>query len=554
MDRVRLLSVFAGAGLMDLGFEQEGFDSVGAVEFEPAHPKKDGTCPKNPPRQWAVETWKMNRGGGRESMMCNRDVRLLAEGLQKGAAHVTDPEIRALLGRLHDSPPDVLIGEPPCQSFSLAGKRKGRYDPEKGGLAWVMIDIAALLRVALSVFENVEGLESLNGGDDFKLLKQAWRDAGYVPHTGTFNCADFGVPQTRKRVIIVAVREDVEKRLGAPFWPQPTHSETPGQSDLFSAAPKLPWVTVRQAIADLPEPDEKWYPLNMNDAERALGRDGGVREGSPDGLHEPEKPARSVRARKENYTPVPPNHTIRPPQSDSAEGHGVLDVDSPAPTIRAGGNPGPDGRIGGGVPPSLAVANHTAFVRLRPEQVERVLESGKFNPARDDRPSPTIKATQHKGCQNDEPYIIENHGPKQYLTADQVDRVMKFGLRQAHPDRPAPTVRANHTGPKNDEAYIVETNQTSRNGPSERTVDEPASAIDTRCDQRQLAVSGVRLRRLTPRECARLQSVPDDYVFHGPLTATYRQIGNGVPVLFARHLARAVKEYLSGGGAPGEKA
>jgi DNA (cytosine-5)-methyltransferase 1 len=130
--------------------------------------------------------------------------------------------------------------------------------------------------------------------------------------------------------------------------------------------------------------------------------------------------------------------------------------------------------------------------------VERVLDSGKFNPARADRPSPTIKATMHKGSQNDEPYVI------------------------------------------------VETNQTTRNGPNERSVDEPSSSIDSRCDQRQIAVGGMRLRRLTPRECARLQSVPDDYVFHGPLTATYRQVGNGVPPLFARHLARAVREYLAG--------
>lgn len=621
MTTLRFLSLYSGAGLMDQGFEEAGFECVGAVEFEPPHRKPDGTCAKNAPRQWAVETWKKNRPG-LERLSCNRDVCLVLEAL-RAPGESNDQEIRDLVARLRRTPANVLIGGPPCQGFSLAGKRKGRFDPEKGGLAWVMIEIAEALGVELAVFENVEGLGTTNGGDDLKLLMRAWRDAGFVPHIGTFNTADFGVAQLRKRIIIFAVRGDVAKRLGAPLWPQPTHSETPAQASLFSDGRKLPWVTVRQAIGDLPEPEESWYPLNKNDRQRALGREAG-KDGGGEGLHEPDRPARAVRARKENYVPLPdgsvknlrsgnvmgmdpdqpanaicageakggdrslmvkvPNHRTgkapNVPVTETADGrpvagrnrrtvgisadkpspsmrtdvghgdrgflvkvpstHGVVDPDAPsiavpnheaAPLTEADAqyrirqlDDPKDGRQGGiheaGEPAktvparrenfllenheigpksadpvrvsddprhkpqtldkpartvcaewgegviegSIHVANHdsphpmdareqrrrldaqrekrvnmgmheldkpartvcgshqgenflkfpsnhTPFIHLNQAQVERVLGSGKFNPARADRPSPTIKATMHKGGQNDEPYVVETGHP-----------------------------------------------------------------------------------------------------------------------------------------------
>lgn len=95
----------------------------------------------------------------------------------------------------------------------------------------------------------------------------------------------------------------------------------------------------------------------------------------------------------------------------------------------------------------------------------------------------------------------------------------------------------------NQDFIIMETQNTGRNGPSERTLDKPSATV-SRNPSQHLGAGGVRLRRLTPRECARLQSVGDSYVFCGPITATYRQIGNGVPPLFAEHLARSVREYL----------
>ena len=95
MDRVsslNVLSLYSGAGLMDLGFEQAGFHTVGAVEFEPPQPKKDGTPAKRPPRQWATETWKRNRPGKAE-LMLNRDVRLLAEALKGPESMAADSDV-----------------------------------------------------------------------------------------------------------------------------------------------------------------------------------------------------------------------------------------------------------------------------------------------------------------------------------------------------------------------------------------------------------------------------------------------------------------------------
>lgn len=438
---MRMLSTFSGAGLLDLGFELEGWGCAGAVEFDP-----------DSRRQWAAETWRRNRSGGGH-LMLNRDVREIVSAL-RGGARQHHADVKALAERLLADPPDIVVGGPPCQGFSLAGKQRGRYDPDKGGLAWAMVDLVEILKAKLAVFENVDGLESIHGGDDFKLLKRAWRDAGYVPHDGTLNAADFGVPQVRRRVIIVAVRADVARRLGSWHWPDPTHAENQGQLGIFSGKAARPWVTVRQAIGDLPEP------------------------------------------------------------------------------------------VGGQNDEPYVVENHGPQQYLNEKQVERVLKFG-LREANPDRPAPTIRAN-HTGPKNDEAFIVENHGAGRPMGADTTARIMGDEPRLLDPGSQAPTITGRAGRHGNRDPYIVETNQTSRNGPGERSVDEPSSAVDTRCDQRKLAMGGIVLRRLTVRECARLQSVPDGYVFHGPITACYRQVGNGVPVLLARAIAGAVRDYLFG--------
>jgi DNA (cytosine-5)-methyltransferase 1 len=103
---------------------------------------------------------------------------------------------------------DVLIGGFPCQDVSLAGKRAGLAG-ERSGLFWEFLRIADDIRPAALVFENVVGLFSSGSpkGSDFGAILDALSERGYVVTWRTLDASDFGVPQRRRRVFIVAIRD-----------------------------------------------------------------------------------------------------------------------------------------------------------------------------------------------------------------------------------------------------------------------------------------------------------------------------------------------------------
>jgi DNA (cytosine-5)-methyltransferase 1 len=102
---------------------------------------------------------------------------------------------------------DLLIGGTPCQSFSVAGLRRGLADP-RGNLALTFLALADHLRVPWVVWENVAGVLTSGGGRDFGSLVGALGELGYEWAYRTFNAEHFGVPQRRRRVFLVAHRGD----------------------------------------------------------------------------------------------------------------------------------------------------------------------------------------------------------------------------------------------------------------------------------------------------------------------------------------------------------
>jgi len=96
---------------------------------------------------------------------------------------------------------DVLVGGSPCQSFSIAGLRKGIND-KRGELIYEFIRVLDEVKPPIFIYENVRGFTSIDGGRTFKQFQEALRKIGYFIHSDILNTKDYGVPQNRERVYI----------------------------------------------------------------------------------------------------------------------------------------------------------------------------------------------------------------------------------------------------------------------------------------------------------------------------------------------------------------
>lgn len=199
---VRVVSLFSGAGGLDLGFKLSGFSVVFANDvLEP------------PMRTYA-------RAFGLKFRRCSRGV----HSAEAGEALVCDVEkvdFRNLAA-------EVVVGGPPCQDFSIVRgpdwERRG-IEVKRGRLYMHFLRALAQIQPLVFVFENVPGLVSANKGVAYKTiisdltnLKTRWAGGNGAPpnyrvvFSGVVDFSHFGVPQKRERLIIVGVREDVYSR------------------------------------------------------------------------------------------------------------------------------------------------------------------------------------------------------------------------------------------------------------------------------------------------------------------------------------------------------
>lgn len=202
---VSVVSLFSGGGGLDLGFKNAGYDILWAIDNN----------------QDAVNTYKKNLG---DHIIC-ADINKIDE---KQIPHS-----------------DVIIGGPPCQSFSLAGNR--HVEDARGQLVWRYITIINEVKPQAFVFENVTGLLSAknsNGEKILSLLQAAFKQIGYTINTKVMNAVDYGIPQKRKRLIIVGLKG--KKQFS---FPPETHNEN-GTDGLKK------YVSVKDALEDLAEATE----------------------------------------------------------------------------------------------------------------------------------------------------------------------------------------------------------------------------------------------------------------------------------------------------------
>lgn len=217
MEKPTAISLFSGAGGMDIGFEAAGFKTMIAVELDSSCCK---TLRKNLPEHTLVIEGDIRDLSGEELLRkC---------GLKKGE-----------LG--------VVYGGPPCQSFSLAGKRNGLND-ERGMLVGEFIRIVHETLPLAFVMENVKGMVSWQKGKVLHYIEELLSEPiihennlyQYRANHKVLDAASFGVAQHRERIFIVG------NRMGLPFeFPKPTHGPR--------SRPAIPFVNVGDAILNLPD-------------------------------------------------------------------------------------------------------------------------------------------------------------------------------------------------------------------------------------------------------------------------------------------------------------
>ncbi|MEH7094488.1 DNA cytosine methyltransferase [Neobacillus vireti] len=243
---MKVVSLFSGCGGLDLGFIQAGHEIIWAndIDFD------------------AVETYKKNIG-----------------------THIIHRDLKEILSnQIPES--DIVIGGFPCQGFSMANRFRV-IDDERNSLYREFYRVIKDKQPRYFVAENVKGILSLGKGEVVKQIVEDFESAGYRVKYKLFNLADYGVPQSRQRVIFIGVRNDTHDDI---MFPSPTYSKTAKENT-------KPWVTIGQALKDIPEPSEDCTLYNHVYSE--------------------------YKVTNRNFT-----------------GHRLVDPDKPSPTILARGNGG----------------------------------------------------------------------------------------------------------------------------------------------------------------------------------------------------------------------
>lgn len=122
-------------------------------------------------------------------------------------------------------PISLIAGGPPCQSFSILGKR-GSFDDSRGQLVYDYIRLINELQPKAFIFENVPGLLTLNNGEDWNNLFYHFEvETGYELYTDILNAADYGVPQIRKRVFVIGFQKPTEFKFPEKEYRNPLNLE-----------------------------------------------------------------------------------------------------------------------------------------------------------------------------------------------------------------------------------------------------------------------------------------------------------------------------------------
>lgn len=450
---------------------------------------------------------------------------------------------------------DLLVGGTPCQSFSVAGLRRGMADP-RGNLALVFLRLADLARPRWIVWENVPGVLSSNRGRDFGAFLGALGQLGYGWSYRVLDAQFFGVPQRRRRVFVVGYLGDWRRAAAVLFEP-----------DGLRRNP-APRGKARQDVAGTiragsgggcgPGPDEAAQGNLIAHSLRGEGFDAsedGTGRGTPiiidraafnqgkgaqyeptieAGETMPSLVARGPHAIGLTRNDPGPHNDEIAPALRASEGSGNQSVvafgskdsgqdalEDISPTLRAGGHE--DSHQNGGVPPAVCY-------------------DMRGNGDGDNAPTLT---GQHAGAISDfSPMVFEAR----------IARNGRGGLSNVVP----PLKAESGVSGKGDGAPLV-FQQNSRSEVREMGDRTGAVTSEPGAQCQNYLRAGMAVRRLTPRECERLQGLPDDYTLVAwrgkpkeecPDGPRYKAIGNSMAVPVMRWIGQRIQRVDSIGSAP----
>jgi len=210
---MKIISLFSGAGGLDLGLIQAGHTIVWAND-------SDVDC---------VKTYTQNIGR-----------HIVLAPIEK----IPSNEIPQA---------EIVVGGFPCQGYSQANLKKYKTDP-RNNLYKEFLRIIRDKQPKYFLAENVRGILSADDGKAIKRIERSFSNAGYRVQKRLFNTADYGVPQSRYRVIIIGTRKDMPLSLDYSY-PEPTHSAC-GSGKMKA------WVSIGSALAHVPEPDSQHSLVN----------------------------------------------------------------------------------------------------------------------------------------------------------------------------------------------------------------------------------------------------------------------------------------------------
>lgn len=212
-----VVSLFSGAMGLDLGLQRAGLNVAISQDYD----------------KWCVETMRKNG-----HLAVSGDIRELIS---------QDPQCDFLLNPAKLKSKDVfaVVGGPPCQSFSTAGKRKG-VDDVRGTLYTQFLHVVQTIMPRFFVMENVKGLASTPSIPDspssptvLAVILENFRSLGYHTVHGVLDAVHYGTPQFRERLVIIGSRDNE-----AIYLPSPTHFH-------MHQNPEMRWRTLFDAIGDL---------------------------------------------------------------------------------------------------------------------------------------------------------------------------------------------------------------------------------------------------------------------------------------------------------------
>ncbi len=480
----RVLDLFAGCGGLSLGFTTAGFTSLGAVEID----------------EHAAASHGINFFGGDPAHSIPRSV-------------LEDPEellesICSFRGRERiETKVDVLIGGPPCQAFARVGRAKLRaearrvmapnadrahLDDERVTLYQRYLLYVETFKPVALLMENVPDILNHGGENVAEVVARHLEELGYVVEYRLLNASNYGVPQTRERMILQAIHSDADAAI---LWPKPTHHcELPSgyqgtratalkhilpsdQPLLFDAANHYAF------IKDLDGFDAVGATtyLNATSAEDAIG----------------DLPA--IRTLDRNQNPV----TER----------GRRDLSIPVSLTMPGSNYARLMQHWPGFPTHGSTTAHVIRHLPRDYKIFKQMKHGWEYPQIhawvEAKREAIIRERYEQGLDtspnNPDMMAITKAWTIPYDPSKFPNKWWKL-----IPDKPTRTLLA-HLGK---DSY---------------------SHIHYDCQQ---------ARTISVREAARLQSFPDGFRFSGSMNPAFKQIGNAVPPLFAYSLAMAMREAI----------